>query len=119
MFRFLKPAQQGDDADVFETVAAQVVDVIASAGMLIDERGNVLRASPGAERFGLVLNARLVHAELANLADQARKSEQVVQIDTELAGTNRREKFWLHARAARFGEGFVMLLVDDRLSRSK
>jgi two-component system sensor histidine kinase SenX3 len=114
LVRFFKPPQQDDDADVFETVAAQVVDVIASAGMLIDERGNVLRASPGAERLGLVQNARLVHAELANLAEQARKSERVVQLDTELTGANRRDKFWLHARAARFGEGFVMLLVDDR-----
>ena len=34
--------------DAFEVVAAQVVDVIATAGVVLDQNNNVVRASPGA-----------------------------------------------------------------------
>lgn len=58
--------------DAFEVVAAQVVDVIATAGVVLDQSNNVLRASPGAIQFGLVQNRRLIHSSLVNLADRAR-----------------------------------------------
>jgi two-component system, OmpR family, sensor histidine kinase SenX3 len=109
-----KQVNQISAVDVFETVASQVVDVIASAGMVLDDLGNVLKASPGARQFGLVQNDRLVHGELVELTEKARKRAGVAELDIELAVANRHDKFWLHARAARFGERYVMLLVDDR-----
>ena len=58
--------------DAFEVVAAQVVDVIATAGVVLDQSNNVVRASPGAIQFGLVQNRRLIHAALVNLAERAK-----------------------------------------------
>lgn len=60
------------EVDAFEQVASQVVDVIATAGVVLDENNNVLRASPGAVQFGLVQNRRLIHSSLVKLCDRAR-----------------------------------------------
>lgn len=100
--------------DAFEVVAAQVVDVIATAGVVLDQANSVVRASPGAVQFGLVQNRRLIHAALIQLADEARSASGAVSRDIELETGLRRDQVFVHARAAKFGERYVMLLVDDR-----
>lgn len=105
--------------DAFEVVAAQVVDVIATAGVVLDQFNSVVRASPGAIQFGLVQNRRLIHASLVNLADKARKASGAVQEDVFLETGLRRDQVFVHARAAKFGERYVMLLVDDRTESKK
>jgi two-component system sensor histidine kinase SenX3 len=45
----------------------QVLDVLESAGVVLDPSNNVLRASPGALAMGLVRNQMLVHPELLDL----------------------------------------------------
>ncbi|MEL0260703.1 MAG: histidine kinase dimerization/phospho-acceptor domain-containing protein [Aquiluna sp.] len=85
--------QPETEFDAFEIVAAQVVDVIATAGVVLDQANSVVRASPGAIQFGLVQNRRLIHAALVQLADEARTASGAVSRDIER---------------------YVMLLVDDR-----
>lgn len=105
--------------DAFEVVAAQVVDVLATAGVVLDLNNNVLRASPGAVQFGLVQNRRLIHGSLVQLVDEARKSSGAVSRDIELETGLKRDTVFVHARAARFGDRYVMLLVDDRTESRK
>ena len=71
-----KKADQADarQVDAFEIVAAQVVDVLATAGVVLDERNLVLRASPGAIQFGLVQNRHLIHSALVGLVEDARST---------------------------------------------
>ena len=105
--------------DAFEQVASQVVDVLATAGLVLDDNNHVLRASPGAVQFGLVQNRRLIHASLVKLVEQARSTTGASSADMELETGLQREKVWVHARAARFGNRYVMLLVDDRTESKK
>jgi len=105
--------------DAFEIVASQVVDVIATAGVVLDQFNSVVRASPGAIQFGLVQNRRLIHAALVQLADKARENSGAVQAEIQLETGLRREQIWVHARAAKFGDRYVMLLVDDRTESKK
>lgn len=107
------------EVDAFEVVAAQVVDVIATAGVVLDQFNAVLRASPGAIQFGLVQNRRLIHAALVKLADRARESSGAVQEDVFLETGLRRQEVFVNARAARFGDRYVMLLVEDRTESKK
>jgi two-component system sensor histidine kinase SenX3 len=100
--------------DAFEQVAAQVVDVIATAGVVLDQSDMVLRASPGAIQLGLVRNRRLIHSTLVKLVEKAKKTSGAVQQELLLETGLRREKVWVEARAAQFGGEYVMLLVDDR-----
>jgi two-component system sensor histidine kinase SenX3 len=114
-----KPEATETQFDAFEKVAGDVVDVIATAGLVLDTQNSVLRASPGAVQFGLVQNRRLVHASLVKLVELARQQTGAVGEDFFLEAGLRREKVWVHARAARFGENYVMLLVDDRTEARK
>ena len=106
------------EVDAFEMVASQVVDVIATAGLVLDQSNQVLRASPGAVQFGLVQNRKLVHPALSQLVDRARTASGAVALDVELETGLNKDQIWVHARAAKFGDRYVMLLVDD-LTESK
>jgi two-component system sensor histidine kinase SenX3 len=114
-----KPGATETQFDAFEKVAGDVVDVIATAGLVLDTQNSVLRASPGAVQFGLVQNRRLVHSSLTKLVELARQQTGAVSEDFFLEAGLKREKVWVHARAARFGETYVMLLVDDRTESRK
>jgi two-component system sensor histidine kinase SenX3 len=94
--------------------AAEVLDVLATAGMVLDGSNTVLRATTGAIAYGLVQNRLLIHSALVDLVDRARESGEPEHIDTELSTGLRGDVVWVHARAARLGTRYVMLLVDDR-----
>lgn len=105
--------------DAFESVASSLVDVLASAGVVLDQQNNVLKASPGATQLGLVQGRHLIHAALIKLADAARQSGQIQVVDAELEVGLQREPVWVHARATRFADRFVMLLVEDQTEAQK
>ena len=94
--------------------AAEVLDVLATAGMVLDGSNTVLRATTGAQAYGLVQNRLLIHSALVDLVDLARETGLPEHIDTELTTGLRGEVVFVHARAARLGSRYVMLLVDDR-----
>lgn len=94
--------------------AAEVLDVLATAGMVLDGSNTVLRATTGAQAYGLVQNRLLIHSALVELVDLARESGKPEHVDTELVTGLRGEVVFVHARAARLGTRYVMLLVDDR-----
>ena len=100
--------------NVFEEVAAEIVDRIANAGVVINSNNQVLRYSPGAQVFGLIQNRHLIHSALVNLVDEAREKQDVIERDVEIESGTRKNPIWLRARAAHFGRDLVILLVDDR-----
>ena len=112
-------ASNQSQVDAFEVVAAQVVDVLATAGVVLDERNLVLRASPGAVQFGLVQNGHLIHASLLNLVEQSRLSNIPIEVELQIDSGLQREQLWVNARAAKFGERYVMLLVEDQTEAKK
>ena len=100
--------------NVFEEVAAEIVDRIANAGVVLNANNQVLRYSPGAQVFGLIQNRHLIHSALVNLVDEAREKQDVIERDVEIESGGRKNPVWLRARAAHFGKDLVILLVDDR-----
>ena len=93
----------------------QVLDVLESAGVVLDPSNNVLRASPGALAMGLVRNQMLVHAELVELVSSVRRSGEAVATELELArGPYSDTTMRLAVRVARLGTRFVLLLAVDR-----
>lgn len=108
-----KPSNQSQ-VDAFEIVASQVVDLLATAGVVLDDRNLVLRASPGAVQFGLVQNGHLVHASMLQLVEECRASEHPVEVEIQIEAGLQQDQLWVNAKAAKFGDRYVMLLVDDR-----
>lgn len=100
--------------NVFEEVAAEIVDRIANAGVVLNGNDQVLRYSPGAQVLGLIQNRHLIHAALVNLVDEARDQQDVIERDVEIESGSGKNPIWLRARAAHFGRDLVILLVDDR-----
>ncbi len=100
--------------NVFEEVAAEIVDRIANAGVVLNGNNRVLRYSPGAQVFGLIENRLLVHPPLIELVNQAREEQDVIERDVEIRTNGGKNIIWLRARAAHFGKDLVILLVDDR-----
>lgn len=94
--------------------AAEVLDVLASAGMVLDGANTVLRSTAGAQAFGLVQNRLLIHSALVDLVDRVRTSGESESIETAISTGLRGDSIWIHARAARMGDRFVLLLVEDR-----
>ena len=63
----------------------QVLEVLESAGVVLDPSNNVLRASPGALAMGLVRGQALAHAELLELVTGVRRSGDSVIEELEIA----------------------------------
>lgn len=105
--------------EAFELLTSQVLDVIATAGVVLDEANLVLRASPGASQFGLVEGRKLIHPLLTELADSARKSNGSVDIELELETGLNKDVTWVHARAAKFGNQYLLLLLEDQTESKK
>jgi two-component system, OmpR family, sensor histidine kinase SenX3 len=119
LFSGRRSGRSAEQFDAFEQVASQVVDVIASAGLVLDARNNVLRASPGAVRFGLVQDRRLTDSNLTDLVEQSRSADHAVVSEFELPTGLNQEPVWVQARCAKFGNDYVMLLVDDLTEAKK
>lgn len=102
------------DRDNIVDGATEVLDVLASAGLVIGATGTVIRATDGALAMGLVNNRVLVHKRLRELVSTARESESPVSLETTIASGLRGNTVWVHVRAARMSNDNVLLLVDDR-----
>ncbi|MDQ0576197.1 sensor histidine kinase [Agromyces albus] len=92
-----------------------VLEVLESAGVVLDPSNNVLKASPGALAMGLVRQQALVHPELLAFVVSVRRGGEPV--DTELSlprGPFGDSLLRLRVRVARLGTRFVLLLAEDR-----
>lgn len=93
----------------------QVLEVLESAGVVLDPSNNVLRASPGALSMGLVRQQALVHPELLELVASVRRTGDPVADELTVARSPHGDSpLRLRVRVARLGTRFVLLLAEDR-----
>lgn len=102
------------DAENVVDGATEVLDVLASAGLVIGSTDTVIRATDGALAMGLVNNRVLAHKKLRELVTTARESDEPVSLETTLSSGLRGNTTWVHVRAAKMSSENVLLLVDDR-----
>src|SRR6218665_3969627 len=98
----------------------QVLDVLESAGIVLDPSNNVLRASPGALAMGLVRQQVVAHPELVELAAAVRRSEAPIATEISFARgpfSDATIRVWV--RGARLGTRFVLLLAEDRTEANR
>lgn len=94
---------------------AHVLEVLESAGVVLDPSNNVVKASPGAYTLGLVWQRTLIHSPLVELVDRVRRSGEPVTEDVDIArGPLGDASIHLTVRVARLGARFVLLLAEDR-----
>ena len=93
----------------------QVIEVLESAGIVLDPSNTVVKASPGALAFGLVWNQALVHPQLVTIVDRVRRFGEPITEELELArGPFGDANIHLFVRVARLGARYILLLAEDR-----
>lgn len=106
-------------ADVASTTVPDgvdhVIDVLESAGVVLDPSNNVIKASARAVTMGLVWHRTLVHGRLLELVDRVRRSGEPITEELELSrGPLGDASVHLSVRVARLGSRFILLLAEDR-----
>jgi two-component system sensor histidine kinase SenX3 len=94
--------------------AVEILDLLTSAGVILNGSNTVVRATNGALALGLVQSRLLIHSELVRLVELVRGTGKNQVIEAELSTGLRGETIWVQARAARMDNNNVMLLVEDR-----
>ena len=95
--------------------AADVLNVLRAASVVLDGDGRLIKTSPAAHAFGLVRGRELVHTELRAMAVEASSLGLVRERELELPrGPFGRGRLVVFARVAPLGRGLVLVLVEDR-----
>ncbi len=94
--------------------AAELLEVMAPAGILLNQTNLILRATGGALASGLISGRKLIHEPLNELANAARTSGEIQALEAELPLRLKGSKLHISARAKDIGEGTVLIVIDDR-----
>jgi len=96
------------------TLARRVLEVMASAAVVLDPADEVVLANPAARRMGVVRGGRVVVDDLRRLARAARRDGEARHAVVDTRGRLGREPIAVSARVAPLVEsGYVALLLDD------
>lgn len=96
-----------------QDTVADLLDVLATAGLLLDTSNQVIRSTTGAEVLGLLNGRNLAQVELLDLVLVARATEKPAEAEIELAAGMQSGTTWVRARAAQLSDGNVLLTVAD------
>jgi two-component system sensor histidine kinase SenX3 len=94
--------------------AAELLEVLSAAALVLNPANLAVRATQGALAFGLLQNRTLTSPDLVDLVNKTRESNTIEALDTELTTGLSKDKVYITARAASIGDGNVLLIVDDR-----
>jgi len=101
-------------AETLSDSAAELLEVLAPAGMVLNSSNVIVRVTGGALATGLVDGRRLIHRKLNELVVAARETNEIQVLDAELPTRLKGAKLYISARAKAIGDGNVLLIVDDR-----
>lgn len=111
-------ADSDSDPTPFPTLAAEVLELFGSVGILLAQSNQVIRMNNRAEPFGLVSRGLLVHSELVDLANRARTSKKIESFDGILRVGLQQEKIEVSAKASLVSDEYIVLILED-LTRDK
>jgi len=94
---------------------ANVLVVLRSLAVVLDEQDCVVKASPAAHAFGIVRGDRIAADELLDLARKVRRDGEIRQAELELPrGPVGGGRLAVSARVAPLGTRHVLVLVEDQ-----
>ncbi|NDL58135.1 sensor histidine kinase [Phytoactinopolyspora mesophila] len=95
--------------------AAEVVAVLRSSAIVLDENTAVVKASPSAYAFGLVRQDRIAVPELLRLAEKVQRDGQIRELQLEVPRSrDTTQTLHVSARVAPLGDRLLLALVEDR-----
>jgi two-component system sensor histidine kinase SenX3 len=106
--------EANSDPIPFPTLAAEVLELFGSVGILLGSSSQVVRMNNRAESFGLVSRGALVQQDLVQLAQRARISKKVESFEGVLRFGLQGEKISISAKASLVANDYVVLVLEDR-----
>ncbi len=104
-----EPARELDEGLV------RVLAVLRSAAVVLDDEGDVVRASPPAYALGVVRGDMVAHAAIRDMIDDVRRDGVIRDEELELPrGPVGRGTVMLQVRVAQVGPEHVLVLAEDR-----
>lgn len=104
-----------EEPPVISDGAAELLEVLAEAGIVLNAKNTVVKATTSALAMGLIRDRNLAHDGLDELVNTARGSTVVQVAEIELdAGILGAKKLFVRARAVELGAGSILLIVDDK-----
>ena len=94
--------------------AVSFLEVLDSAGVILDADNQVVNQSPQSKEMGLVEYDKLTSPELLDLVNEARKQRVSLTSELTFAKTLKSPKLHIFARATLLTEELMILLVEDR-----
>lgn len=101
------------DHNVLE-VGDKLIDVLATAGLVVDNSNTVIRSSASATTMGLIRNKSLAIPELLEVVTTVRRFGEPVYVELEIPSPGGGEDHWVETRAALAGNGNVVVLLEDK-----
>lgn len=98
----------------FPTLAAEILELFGSVGILLGQSNQVIRMNNRAESFGLVIRGSLVQPDLIELATLARSSGEVESFEGVLRVGLGQDKLTVSAKASLVANDYVVLVLEDR-----
>jgi two-component system sensor histidine kinase SenX3 len=94
--------------------AVAFLEVLDTAGVIVDATNQVINQSSKAKDMGLVEYDKVISPDLVSLIDQARLTRQSISEELYFSKNIRSPKLFISARATLLSEELVILLVEDR-----
>ena len=103
-----------EQAQSISDAAAELLEVLSTAALVLDSENFAVRATQGAISYGLIRDRSLIHDELEDLVNRARQSGKVESAEAELQVGLRKKITYFTARAFDIGDSNVLLILEDR-----
>jgi two-component system sensor histidine kinase SenX3 len=94
--------------------AVEFLEVLETAGVIVDSDNQVVNQSPKAIEMGLVEYDKVVSDDLISIINKARVTGQSVTQELYFSKNIRSPKLYVSARATLLSEELIILLVEDR-----
>jgi two-component system sensor histidine kinase SenX3 len=103
----------------FPVLASEILELLGSVGILLDQSNQVIRMNNRAEPFGLVSRGSLVQPELFDLVKRARATKQVESFEGSINVGMKRSQLEVSAKASLVAGDYVVLVLEDRTQKSR
>jgi two-component system, OmpR family, sensor histidine kinase SenX3 len=119
-FRFSERAATPLPEPILPAAVGQVLSILRSSAVVLDENDAVVKASPAAYALGLVSGDRLKVGTLLRLARQVRRDGEIREAELDIPrGRLGDQRLRVSSRVAPLGARLVLVLVEDRTEARK
>jgi two-component system, OmpR family, sensor histidine kinase SenX3 len=103
----------------FPVLASEILELLGSIGILLDQNDQVIRMNNRAEPFGLISRGSLVQAEMFELIRRARATKQVESFEGTITVGMQNNKLQVSAKASLVAGDFVVLVIEDLTQKTR